>query len=231
MKILKMFLKIEFWAFLISAVAFGFSLYTFFEQRKLNHLHITPTLSCKFEYPIKIINGKLIIDKSFPEIIITNTSPISISSFSVDIKYYIYDKAKSKIIIYGESGYNSHEHFIFKKTFDPGDHINKRDMAIEAQDGITIHEFNLTYYRPNDMKKFIQKELFFIEKGNIFSHKGFLNNSSYADIIQKKELLVNNKSISLFSFKNIDKGIFLIEPGEEFEAQKKGENHFYFKKK
>ncbi len=218
----KFYKRLSFGALVISSLAFTLSLGTFLTQRELNHLHITPEIVCGFEYPIVIIKNEPKVDKQFPVLKIQNDGPIDVASLSVDVRYYLYNKKKEEFEVKGQSGTTPSDHFIFKKTFVPGDVIEKRDLGIAGKGGIVVHEFNLNYYRPNDMKKISQQELFFIDDQNIFTHKNFISNPYYQDIIKEIASIGLRPSVPLFSGKPVSDNGYLIMPGKNYSLPEKG---------
>ncbi len=202
-KIMKkeIFRKFGFWALIISALAFAFSIYTFNEQRKLNHQHINPEIFSKIEFPFK--DGEY--NTSNPNLIVFNASPLSAASVTVDLMHILYDKNKKEVIKYVFPKHAPHGHLLFFSELSPSQ-SEKKDL-LGATDDICVNVVvvDLSYFRPSDMKQYKKREIFFIEGKQIFTHKKYRNEPLYKELIRLVDSAEEQtKESSFFTIKAVD---------------------------
>lgn len=209
MKIIK---KIEFWALIISVLAFMSSIYVSCEQRELNHQHITPEIFSKIEFPFRVNK----YDTTNPEIIIFNNSPLKAISITVDVLDILYDTNKKEVVKYIASKHDPHDHLLFLEELAPGKSERKSIAGTNFSDCIDTFIIDLAYFRPSDMKQYKKRELVFIENKIIYTHKEYLSKPLYKELMKIVDSAEKQiQGASFVSVKAVDDNTWLLEADPE----------------
>jgi len=166
---------------IISTIALLISCISYSNVRKLNYQHIKPGISCKLNYPLK----------DNPTIIIKNESPIKIVSLGIKHRLFTFDKRTNEVgigVLAGDA--LGGENMIFQEELGPSAFTYQQLIKI-SENGhhptgkIIIYLFNMRYYRPTDMKQYDDREIYFVDEGTVYTHKEFMDNPYYKDIISQ----------------------------------------------
>lgn len=149
-----------------------------------------------------------------------NNGSIKVVALTVDSLLYTYEKSDKKIATYGKLRTMPFDHLIFKKELAPSLSVSKYLVGTGNENSIGIYIFDLTYHRETDMKRYKTKEIFFIENNKVYSHKEFINNQYYMDIISCLNTTdLDDKTYPRFSLQAVDDDTWVLEADKEYKIK------------
>lgn len=183
--------KISLWALFVSIISIGISAFFSIKscnfENRINKLHVDPTMSY---YLVRSI------DKKGLEFVLKNESPIPVVNLSVGYTTYDFSMKLNKYLaqrpatttIFDSPGKN----WIFKPKVEPNEPIGKKDTQIisrfeffkDLPEMISVHVFEITFYRESDMKQFHNKAIFFFNGERIYSYQNALREEGFKQAIE-----------------------------------------------
>jgi len=161
-------------ALFISMVALWFSYRQNHITRRLAHLHLDPSVKAMFDLP----------KEGNPVFVITNDGDTAIVSLSVFHNVYLFDAKKQQIVSAAKTGKWLGDRMIYREELKPSEYEQTELLGVNAPDTqVSIYEFNIRYYRPEDMKLYTKRELYFIMDRRAFAHVDFRTNPYYSHIM------------------------------------------------
>lgn len=172
--------------------------YSDYASKRLHHQHIKPDISCSMEYPIKVEDDKVFRNKRNPDIIVKNDGPLKVVSVSCDIKIYVYNGKKDKIIDFIDFGFSGFDHAVSTPELEPFNEVRYSCIGINGEDLIAVYYVSASYHRESDMEPFSFQEYFFTENRKIISDNEFKKDSRYNQIIEKVKSFAPSEGDSKF---------------------------------
>jgi hypothetical protein len=141
---------------------------------------IEPNVGTKLEFTTNSIPNGYMEDKTLPEFIVYNAGPVKVVSLSVDhlildININTFKMENSQMPGIEDIG----NHFLFEKELNVFDRKKKLSERLYGNDNNVVKFclFDTRYFRESDMKEYKRRDIFFIDKGDIYFSKNYIDSN------------------------------------------------------
>jgi len=161
-------------ALIISIGALAYTHLTYDLQAKLSHLHIEPIIKTSFDLP----------PYKSPVFVVFNEGNIPAVSVSCGYSVFTFNKSQKKIETAAKAGRVFSPGVIYKESLKSTEYASMDLLGVQpAKNTLVVYQFDLVYFREQDMKQFTRKEYYFVDNGRVLSLSDFRSNPLYRDVM------------------------------------------------
>lgn len=183
-----------------------------------------PIIKCYLEHPLITKESPPRINKTNPDAIIHNDGAVSVVSLKVDSWVMVFDSSQVKIASAGKYGRSPHYHLFSVDEFKPSEKLKQSIPGISTRD-IGIYIFDLAYNRKGDLKEYGRRDVFFVEKGIIYTEREFDRHKDYKNLTEAIKKFMNERnSLPKTEFRGTDQHIWVVDasPRHDIKLNKDG---------
>ncbi len=161
-------------ALLISIFSVFYTHLNYGLQTKLSHLQIKPMIKTYFDLPV---------DKN-PIFVVANEGSVPAVSLSCGYYVFTFNKNQKKVVVAGKAGRVFSPGVIYKELFNPTDYESMELVGVSsAENTLVIYQFDLIYFRKQDMDEYSRREYYFVDNGRLLSHSEYRLDPLYRDVM------------------------------------------------
>lgn len=184
------------------AINFIFSSAALYQSCSANKQFVEPRIYTYLKWESSNINGKYTEDLWNPAFKIYNDGPSKVLSMDVMYHMYVYVIDNSSYISGGTLGSTKGKFkYIFEKEFNTFSEIKKiawnLSMDFPGKHVVAVNIFDIRYYRESDLKEYKRKDIYFIDNGVISTHREYMKNPRYSEVISYLDRNVREEKQSI----------------------------------
>ena len=161
-------------ALIISIIALVHTHLAYDLQTQLSHLHMEPIIKTSFDLP----------SNKNPVFVVFNEGNVPAVSVSCGYCVFTFNKGQKKIETAAKGGRVFSPGVIYKESLKSTEYASMDLLGVQPVKNIlVIYQFDLVYFREQDMKQFLRKEYYFVDNGQVIVQSKFRHNPLYRDVM------------------------------------------------
>ena len=149
-----------------------------------------PIIRSYLEHPVMADESPPRINKKNPDAILHNDGAVGAVSIKVDL--WVLSFQKDQVASAGSYGRSPHGHLFAVEELKPGQQVKASIPGVSGSD-VAAYVFDLTFNRKDDLRGYERRDIFFLEKGTIYTAGELEARKDYKTLASAIDKFMNEK--------------------------------------